>query len=346
MNNKISMQHIADELGISKYSVSQALSGKIGVSLATRKAVVETARLLGYQTKQTGESSQQNNAPSAVGQAFVLICMHPTRSKDPDFNERVLQGMQSACNTYGWEQLVFYLPSKSDAPIELPAYIDLSACVGVVMLGEVPLMFIHSVLSRQLPVVLVDHHEPMVEIDCVVNANMDAARLLMKRQFAHGHRRYIFVGYDAYAVSFRERWWGCRMGMEENQGKQLDAELKKWNVPYENKERWTELVEARLSALGEEELPNCFIGANDDIAIQLIQMLKKQGRTIPTDCAVVGFDNITHAAFTEPPLTTVELGKERLGDRAIRLLHHRIHHPDTAHEKITLSPRLITRSSG
>lgn len=48
MKRKITMQDIADKLGISKNSVSQALSGKSGVSEETRQLIEQTAKELGY----------------------------------------------------------------------------------------------------------------------------------------------------------------------------------------------------------------------------------------------------------------------------------------------------------
>ncbi|UJF32723.1 LacI family DNA-binding transcriptional regulator [Paenibacillus hexagrammi] len=52
VTQKITMQDIADRLGVSKYVVSKALSGKSGVSAATRQRVLLMAGQLGYLTQE------------------------------------------------------------------------------------------------------------------------------------------------------------------------------------------------------------------------------------------------------------------------------------------------------
>lgn len=54
MSRKVSIQTLADQLGLSKYAVSRALSGKTGVSEATRARVLELARALGYRQSTPG----------------------------------------------------------------------------------------------------------------------------------------------------------------------------------------------------------------------------------------------------------------------------------------------------
>lgn len=60
---------------------------------------------------------------------------------------------------------------------------------------------------------------------------------------------------------------------------------------------------------------------------------------------MVGFDNTEKAAFSSPPLTTVEFGKELLGYRAIEALQRKIAKPGSPSEKIMLAYLLVERES-
>ncbi|WP_054950631.1 LacI family DNA-binding transcriptional regulator [Numidum massiliense] len=78
MGKKVTMQHIADDVGVSKYAVSRALAGKEGVSEATRARVIAAAVRLGYRvdpvflTKgggavQVGETAAKGTKVAAEG---------------------------------------------------------------------------------------------------------------------------------------------------------------------------------------------------------------------------------------------------------------------------------------
>lgn len=83
MSRKVSIQTLADQAGLSKYAVSRALSGKTGVSEATRARVLELARALGYRqsTPGTSNSSATANHADPSDPPFVLICMNQAQPR-------------------------------------------------------------------------------------------------------------------------------------------------------------------------------------------------------------------------------------------------------------------------
>ena len=98
------MQQIADRLSVSKYTVSQALSGKEGVSEATRKEVIAMARALGYRVRKNAEAVgaagfhihseyqdrvRQNSIPQ------VWIGLDERYSHERNFWQRVRQGIEA-----------------------------------------------------------------------------------------------------------------------------------------------------------------------------------------------------------------------------------------------------------
>ncbi|CAG7610621.1 putative HTH-type transcriptional repressor ExuR [Paenibacillus solanacearum] len=357
---KVSMQQIADRLGVSKYSVSKALSGKPGVSMETRLQVIEAAKAMGYRWKQKKASggseasgdpiapNKRNKKPAheaADSQPFIFVLIDASKLNEVYFWNRVLAGIISGCNEIGWKHLMI-TNSGEDTAFIFPAYADRSACAGIVVIGDVPASYLLSLKKLGIPIILTDHEEPLSGLDCVVNSNFEAARELCKRIIASGSRSILFIGSDHHSVSFTQRWWGCQNAVfEENQAAKKQLALRKWNLPSKY-ERWLPVLEEKIAGLQQEMLPDAIVCANDEIAFDLLNLLQKYQFAVPRDCKVVGFDNTDKAAHSIPPLTTVDLGKEMLGYRAIEALQRRILKPGTPTEKILLAYRLVERESG
>jgi DNA-binding LacI/PurR family transcriptional regulator len=87
------------------------------------------------------------------------------------------------------------------------------------------------------------------------------------------------------------------------------------------------------------------VAGNDYMALGAIRALYEDGRRVPDDISVVGFDDIPEAAYFSPPLTTVRQDFEALGKACIEFLVSLIEDPDvTVHQRV-LYPELIIRQS-
>ncbi|GJM74610.1 hypothetical protein HMSSN036_68260 [Paenibacillus macerans] len=76
--------------------------------------------------------------------------------------------------------------------------------------------------------------------------------------------------------------------------------------------------------------------ANDAIAVNVCSALDELGLSVPGDIAVTGFDNIDDAARHAPSITTVNVPKEELGQRAVKKLLDRLANPGGPQEKIMI----------
>jgi LacI family transcriptional regulator len=382
---KITMQLIADRLGLSKYSVSQALAGKAGVSELTRREVEAMARTLGYRFKPKAGRQPVNaaqdeaktvqaeaemgvnakavgvsaavavpaaNNPLPAGNApHIAIWIHDAHRRETGFWTRVLDGAVQGCTDNGWPTHVLSLnelAGSSESEASAPASPPVSTRLGSIVLGTLPAALLNRLVRRQsarAPVVLVDHEEPLLRTDCILNANPEAAQSACRRILSQGCRRVLFIGKDSYSVSFKERWWGCRQAMDEHTRRHESCTLKKWTIPY-GQSGWELQLGKRLGLLQPEELPDGIVCANDEIALELLKQLRIHSVSVPDMCKVIGIDNIDASAASAPPLTTVELAKEGLGYRAAEALARSIARPSAHSEKIILAAKLIVRGSG
>lgn len=357
MSKKVSMQQIADRLGMSKYTVSQALSGKSGVSEENRLRIQETAKAMGYTLQQTHtqrspKSSQADNQETNEGThttaettPYILVWIQSGYLQDNPFWGKVLTGIATASKELGFEHLIVPIAPHHKTQLQMPSYLDPSHCIGQLLAGTFPAQSVISLKMSGIPLVLIDHNEPLIEVDSVLNNNLDAGKMACQRLLSAGAKRVIFIGDDQFAVSFKERWWGCRMALEDIAGPAEHYHLKKWQITYSGPHMLQHL-ERKVAALTQETMPDGFVCANDHLALALLPILKRHGLDVPSQIKVIGLDNIEAAAYATPALSTIELGKESLGIRAVETLLYRLKHPGRQVEKVVLSSRFIARDSG
>ncbi len=87
------------------------------------------------------------------------------------------------------------------------------------------------------------------------------------------------------------------------------------------------------------------VAVNDATALGAIRASKKQGRHIPDDLVVVGFDNVTWGPLHDPPLTTVRMFKYEMGIEAARRLIDMIERGPLPSFVLRLGTEVIVRES-
>ena len=95
----------------------------------------------------------------------------------------------------------------------------------------------------------------------------------------------------------------------------------------------------------EPQLPSAFFADNDTIAIGAMQALKESGYDIPDDVSIIGFDNISYGAVSNPPLTTINVYKQEMGATAVRELLYSIENQCRIKTKIQVCTDFVERAS-
>jgi len=91
--------------------------------------------------------------------------------------------------------------------------------------------------------------------------------------------------------------------------------------------------------------PTALVCANDITAFEVYNELSGLGLRIPEDVSVVGFDNLLKCDWVTPALTTVNIPKAAMGERAVDILLNRIEQPESACEQILIGTTIKTRDS-
>ena len=91
--------------------------------------------------------------------------------------------------------------------------------------------------------------------------------------------------------------------------------------------------------------PDAIVCVNDEVAVGLVQTLKGLGVGVPKDVAVVGFDDVSCARLSVPPLTTVRQPSRQIAQTLLKTLLFRMRSPDAPPQEIYLAAPLICRGT-
>ncbi|MDG0793174.1 LacI family DNA-binding transcriptional regulator [Cohnella ginsengisoli] len=346
MSKKVTMQQIADHVGVSKFAVSKALAGKSGVSAETREKIISSATQLGYFAGKRIKSSASRASADPAGRTqretiIVLIPNVREQNRHSFYWGRIIDGI-----TTGLEQhrlgMMIVTEHITDNFIKL---INPDGVLGIVCVGHISNQLLLEIRNLSIPFVMVDHEDPLIPSDALFMNNYECMRRVTNYLLGNGHRKLQFVGNTRYSRSFFDRWLGYRSLLEE-QEVPFEQEPGLISLEGENRSEHTEALTEIVSEMkAREALPTAFVCANDSLALCVVTALMKHGIRVPEDVSVTGFDNIDDAALSTPTLSTVNVNKEALGQRAVETLLWRINHPDSPKERILLSGDFVFRQS-
>lgn len=346
MSRKVTMQQIADYLGVSTFVVSRALSGKDGVKKETQERVFQAASRLGYFTQKGIDPTLEIKDEALDEQKekkSVLVVMPNIRNqlKESIYWGPIIDGISEGLERENLG-MVILTESNSDS---ISSVLNPNGFLGLIGVGQISTQIILEVQRIGIPVILIDHEDKLCPTDSVFANNFDSSYLLTNYLIGLGHKRIHFIGNITYSSSFLDRWLGFRTALEENDLNVLneDAELLKG----ESDDEMFNEVRDMLLKIGNEKssLPTALFCANDAMAKHVYSVLEELDIKVPDDISVTGFDNIEDSHLLKPTLTTIDVPKEELGKRAVRALFNRINHSNSPNEKITVSSEILLRDS-
>jgi LacI family transcriptional regulator len=154
-----------------------------------------------------------------------------------------------------------------------------------------------------------------VDVPAVVPDNRGGMAALVAALVRDGHRRFAVISGPARLTTVEDRLAGVTDALSAA-GIALDPAL---------------IVDGALTREGgaqaadflyerqDGDPPTAIVALSDEMAIGALATLRRRGVRVPEDVSLTGFDDIHSAADLEPPLTTVRIALDQLGERAMRL---------------------------
>ena len=337
MKNTVTIQDLANALGMSRNTVSKALNGQ-HVPAKTRNAVINAAIEMGYKGYKLAASSE-----AALGQKRFLI-LSSRLLMNINYYIYVLRGIEESLTDYDIELVQFSITNPASFS-KFKRYLADYKVDGIICIEFFEPEYISQLLELGLALVFLDFPLYTSDLrgryDIILPESHDAVKnLCMQLIREHQCTTFGFVGDYRHCRSFYDRCTGMKEALFLS-GLPVDLQysiVHDDSMPYEP----GNLVKAMKTM---SKLPDCFIAANDSIALNILSALKSMKVHVPKDVKVIGFDNIPEAKLSTPALTSFNVNKNALGKQIISILLDRISNPTQANQIIYIASKAITRST-
>lgn len=332
-NHPVTIKDIARQLGISKSTVSRALSEHSDVNAETRKKVLALAHQLQYQPN-TIALNLKKQRTNTVG---VII----PETGNPFFS-RAVSGIQRVANLAGYNVMVCqsnetYLTEKSNLKSLIAAHVD-GLLISISRETDKTDHF-ETLLQKNIPVVFFDRICKTLQTSQVVTDNYEIAFEATQYLISKGCKRIATIAGPRHLYTSFNRFQGYMDALTKNNLHFDPDYLLISDFRKESIHAYTHHL------INLPQRPDAIFAMNDIIAIEMMHIIKKQGLRIPDDIAVLGFNNEPISEFIEPSLSSVEHPAHDIGAAAAEILLAHIKEPDRAPEKKLIRSRLVVRES-
>jgi DNA-binding LacI/PurR family transcriptional regulator len=337
---RVTLQTIADALGVSRTTVSNAYNRPDQLAPELRRKVLETAKELGYAGPDPAARRLRSGRRGAIGLMFSERLSYAFT--DPGA-VGFLQGLTEATEAKGYELLL--LPGMRGEEQEVGAVRD--AVVGAFCLYCMPDTHpaVDAALARRVPVVIVD--EPRSAASFFVGIDdREGARMAAAHVKELGHERAAIVtdrlvddAYEGLADPDRIARSNCKVARDRVAGYLAGLDTTAPVPVYDAMANFKEpgaLAARALLAL--DPRPTVLLCATDVLAFGAMRAVRELGLAIPGDVSITGFDDVPEAVLAD--LTTIRQPLVEKGREAGRLLMEQ----DTERE-VVLPLELVTRGS-
>lgn len=352
MANKVTIQDIADSLGISRNTVSKAINNTGVLADATRDKVLKKAMEMGYKQFSyisiIDSKSETSSQPPKKNQEIALLT-----SKfldDAHFSSTMLDKFQRETSELGYGLSIHRLLPEEIQDLALPKSFDMKKTAGMICYEMFNYEYCKMLCELDIPVLFVDCppiglNEPL-KADLLLMDNKSGIFSFVREMVRRKKTQIGFIGEYLHCQSFFERYMAYRNAMylhgltcPEEYCLLADKESEREMVS----ENYQAYLAERLQRL--ECLPDVFLCANDFVAIDTIHALHRLGYRVPQDVYLCGFDDSPGSRIIIPSLTTIHIHSQIMGFSAVHLLISRIKEPSLNYRTIYAETSLIFRES-
>lgn len=343
---RITMREVAERAGVSKATVSYVLNGRdemMRIPDETKQRILLAVRELDYHPNAIARSL----AHSSTHTIAVVMQFPSLFAGWSGFTNELMHGVTDAAVIEGYDVLLqtrnplasWQNTHSSMVQAEVANLTD-GRVDGALLLRDKNDPLPQLLQERGLPLVLMfthteDDHTWYVDCD-----NFIGGKIATEHLISLGHTRIAHLTGPPHSVAAQDRKRGYHQALA-NAGIQ---------------DRATFVLEVRgpdasfgeiadLFAQPASQRPTALFAWSDDVAIQAMQALRKQGLSVPDDVAIVGFDSTALCDHTDPPLTSVRQPVYDMAARSLRLLTAKLRNESPEQTQFRVVPELVVRRS-
>ena len=327
------IKDIAQKANVSAATVSRILNqdDTLSVTNQTRERVIKIAEELNY-TKHL-KSNIENPLSIGIFQWYSVF----QELEDP-YYQAIRVGIEKYCADHNIH-VIRTFHSDSNYP-EILKGLD-----GLICIGKFNKKQIDSFQSLNTNTIFVDMKTSKIHCNTIILDFHEAVIEALDYLYGLGHRKIAYLGgkevLSDNSIYFEERKESFVRYCQEH-----SIEYR----PYLYEEHFSAEsgYEMTKKMIAKGNLPTAIFAASDPIAIGAMRALYENNYKIPEDISIVGFDDISVASFSNPPLTTVHTPTEFMGEYAAHYITLQAKDGSLKYQtpiRLTLPCSLIIRNS-
>lgn len=322
------------------------IAREAGVSTATVSHVINNTK---YVTDETREKVQRaikkfNYHPNAHAQMLALgrskiIGLLVSDISNPFFPE-IIKSIEAAVFAIGYNLILLNTNYEADRAVEyVQRLIQMKVAGIILMIAEFDEALIEEAKRKKTSIVFHDLGivgEKMSNIILDYSVGIDEA---VQHLVSLGHKNIVHIAGAHEIHSARVRRQAFINSMKRHLPEAARPKIYEGDFRFEG---------GRLAAsqiLEGKTMPTAVVVANDLMALGAMQEFKAAGLHVPQDISIVGFDDISFASLSEPPLTTVCSPRVEIGRRAVEALMLTVDRNHPQGIEIRIPTYLIKRDS-
>lgn len=314
-NGGAKLRDIAELLGCSVATVSNAINGRGRMSEEVRQQILDKCAELNFVPNSAGRSLRLQRT-DAVG---VIYAPSFAELFGNVFYARIMEGL---AETFGAAGLDLVLGNRRD-PDGMPSIVRQGKVDALVVLAGVFTAAEYEVLRHcPVPLCIVDGYVRSFDADSLTSDGFGGGQQVAEHLCHNGHRNVVMTAYRSPLYNIEQRIAGFFSGLRScgMEVSEVDALIR---VDHDQ-----EAANELLARLNSEDPPTAVFAVNDTMALNLMDALDAAGLKIPDNMSLVGFDDDPAASRARPALTTVGLKKRDIGAVSARLVLDRLAHPE------------------
>lgn len=352
MSNRVTIQDIADSLGLSRNTVSKAINNTGVLADSTRQRVLAKAVEMGYKqfSYMDIDALSAVSAPQAPEKNDIAL-ITTWALNGSHFSATMLDKFQLELSKRGYSMSMHIARGEDIRLRRLPSSIRTDNCAAIICIEVFDEAYARFLSECGIPVLFVDSPvDPMgdpLPADILLMDNRDGILSFFKSMHQRGVTDIGFIGEMLHCRSFFERYMAFTSGVSLYAMHTTDEWCITQKVPALAKgEKGNPSVNFLTKRFSEmSSLPRAFVCANDFVAIDAMNALKSLGYEIPQDVYLLGFDDSSESRVVRPQISTVHIHSQVMGFTATELILSRIKNPDMNYRTCFCESNLILRES-
>lgn len=306
------LKQIAKEAGVSLATVSRVLNYDTTLSISDEKRhlIVEIAERLEYQTPRNRKRQKKSDYTIGIFQSISEVA----EVEDP-YYLGIRMGIEKRCQEENIHMIRF--PSNTPDAKTIDVKLD-----GLIFIGKFTGEQVAGFEKRFDRMVFVDTSKFADNHDAIIIDIRDAVRKVIDHLKNSGYQRIGYIGgiesYEEYREPLGEKRYDAFVHFARKEGIYREEDCYIGNFSPQSG------YEIMRDAIVKRDLPDIFFIANDSMAIGALRALHEQKIDVPDKVAIMGFNDIPTASYTFPPLSTVKIYNELMGERAVTMLMDQI----------------------